>query len=361
MKKFIISNIRNASVITIFRQREGIYMDAEYQRISDIWPLTKRQLLIDSLINGYDVPKFYFHEFNPPKRIKGHSFNHAVIDGKQRLMSIWGFLNNDFPLAEDFEFIEDDSIKMGGLTYKEVSDKYPEIRDLFNATFLDIVTIIVEDVEFIEDMFSRLNEAMPLNAAEKRNAFGGPMPKAIRRLAKHSFFSNKIPFKNARFRYLELATKFLFINHNMISYAEKIPDTSKKRLDEFVKSYKVNNRKISAKKNRETLELEKGCEEILSAMEKVFVNIDPLLRSIGMIIIYFILFCDVELNAIKRKDLVNFKKKREENRRIAEEDMAGADYDLLEFDRLIQSPNDKSALKFRLDVIENFLGFVEKE
>lgn len=361
MKKFIISTIRNASVITIFRQREYIYMDAKYQRISDIWPLTKRQLLIDSLINGYDIPKFYFHEFNPPRRIKGHSFNHAVIDGKQRLMSIWGFLNNDFPLAEDFEFIEDDSIKMGGLTYKEVSDKYPEIRDIFNATFLDIVTIIVEDVEFIEDMFSRLNEAMPLNAAEKRNAFGGPMPKAIRRLAGHPFFENEIPFKNARFRYLELATKFIFIYHNMTSDDGKIPDTSKKRLDEFVKSYKANNRKISAKKNRETLELEKGCEEILSAMEKVFVNTDPLLRSIGMIIIYFILFCDVELNAIKRRGLVNFTKRREENRRIAEEDIAGADYDLLEFDRLIQSPNDKSALKFRLDIIENFLGFVEEE
>jgi len=357
MKKFIISNIRNASVITIFRQREDIYMDAEYQRISDIWPLTKRQLLIDSLINGYDVPKFYFHEFNPPKRIKGHSFNHAVIDGKQRLLSIWGFLNNDFPLAEDFEFIEDDSIKMGGLTYKEVSDKYPEIRDLFNATFLDIVTIIVDDVEFIEDMFSRLNEAMPLNAPEKRNAFGGPMPRVIRRLAKHALFTKKIPFKNARFRYLDLATKFLFIYREMTPENGEIPDTSKSYLDEFVKSYRSKNRKVALKKKRKALNLENGCNDILSAMEKVFVNSDTLLRSTGMIIIYFILFCDVELASIKRRDLLSFNNRRAENRRIAEKDITKANYDLLEFDRLIQSPNDKSALKFRLDVLEEYLGY----
>lgn len=356
MKKFLLANIRNASVISIYNQREEIYLEAEYQRISDIWPMTKRQLLIDSLLNGYDIPKFYFHEFHPAKKIGNSSFNYAIIDGKQRLSSIWSFINNEFPLADDFEYQADISLGLQGLTYREISESHPNIRDLFNAISLDITTIVTDDTEIIEDMFSRLNEAVPLNAAEKRNAFGGPVPKAIKRLAQHDFFKTNIPFKNARYRYLDLATKFLFLYQKFYIEGE-MPDTSKKHLDGFVKYHKASNKKKMEKLNKEIRNSEKGCKEILSIMNGVFTKSDELLRSVGMIIIYFILFCDVEKGAVKRKDLIEFKEKRKDNRTLAEEDLKDADYDLLEFDRLIQSPNNKSALIFRLKILEEFFGF----
>ena len=127
-----------------------------------------------------------------------------------------------------------------------------------------------------------------------------------------------------------------------------------------MKYYKASN---TAKKGRQGIldkeirKPEQGCEEILSAMNRVFTNSDELLWSIGMIIIYFILFCDVEIGGVKRKDLLSFKKARKDNRELAEEDLKDADYDLLEFDRLIQSPNNKSALTFRLEILEKYLGF----
>lgn len=37
--------------------------------------------------------------------------------------------------------------------------------------------------------------------------------------------------------------------------------------------------------------------------------------------------------------------------------MEEADFDLIEFDRLTQSPNDAAALKFRLGVLNKFIGF----
>lgn len=48
----------------------------------------------------------------------------------------------------------------------------------------------------IEDMYSRLNEAVPLNAAEKRNTLGGIMANLIRKIADHDFFRNYVAFKN---------------------------------------------------------------------------------------------------------------------------------------------------------------------
>jgi hypothetical protein len=44
---------------------------------------------------------------------------------------------------------------------------------------------------------------------------------------------------------------------------------------------------------------------------------------------------------------------RDANRKKAEEKLADADYDLLEFDRYTQSPNDAGAMKFRLRAILN--------
>lgn len=54
---------------------------------------------------------------------------------------------------------------------------------------LPIVCVNTEndDLDLIEDMFSRLNEAVPLNADEKRDAIGGPMTKVIKYVSSNSF------------------------------------------------------------------------------------------------------------------------------------------------------------------------------
>ena len=49
--------------------------------------------------------------------------------------------------------------------------------------------------------------------------------------------------------------------------------------------------------------------------------------------------------------MADFDNKRENNRKKAEEDIAKANYDLLEFDRYAQSPNDGYAIKFRLKIL----------
>src|SRR5207249_1174902 len=222
-----------SSVSYVYDERDEIMLDPPYQRLGDIWPEDKRQLLIDSILNGFDIPKIYFHEFIPPKRRKGAIFNYAIVDGKQRLESIWGFMDGKFALADDFKYFHDHKVAAGGMTYRDLALQYPKLKSRFDATSLPIILIQTRDVELIEEMFSRLNEAVPLNAAEKRNAFGGPLPPIIRELSKHKFFDDKLPYGNRRYRHLDLATKFLYIEHN-----RKFTDTKKTYLDQFVRSYK---------------------------------------------------------------------------------------------------------------------------
>ena len=90
-------------------------------------------------------------------------------------------------------------------------------------------------------------------------------------------------------------------------------------------------------------------------MAAVFTNKDSLLRQVGMVTVYYHLFRlarnDGWISQITRKKLVDFDKRREANAKLAEENLAKADYDLIEFDRYAQSPNDAGALKFRLRVM----------
>lgn len=339
---FRTSKPDNFSIVSSFHEKDSFWMDPPYQRQGDIWTPEKRQFLIDSLLNGFDLPKIYLHEFYPEKKVKGRPYKYAVIDGKQRLSTIWQFMDDDLALSEDFVYFKDPDKKLAGLTHREIGEQFPLIKDTFNAITLPIVTILTEDIEMIEEMFSRLNDGVPLNAAEKRNTFGGPAPIAIRRLATHKFFTTKLPFTNKRYRHFDLAAKFLFF----AAHANGPRDSKKAYLDEFVKecksggAAKVENARKSAKK-------------VLDGMSKLFVAKDELLQSVGMVTLYYLLAA--ERSDVKRKKLANFEKLRKENREIAEQDITKGNYDLLEFDRYSQSPNDAIAMKFRLKVLNGFL------
>src|SRR4051812_31478322 len=82
------------SVILTYLDREKVFMEPDYQRQSNVWSEEKKQLLIDSIINWFDIPKLYFHEFPESKLIEKKKRKYAVVDGKQRLLAIWGFINN---------------------------------------------------------------------------------------------------------------------------------------------------------------------------------------------------------------------------------------------------------------------------
>ena len=67
---------------------DAIDENAPYQREGAVWSLEQQQLFIDSLLNGYDVPKIYLHDL----RGKHPTKVYAIVDGKQRLTTIWRFL-----------------------------------------------------------------------------------------------------------------------------------------------------------------------------------------------------------------------------------------------------------------------------
>jgi hypothetical protein len=345
---FRVMQMQNSSVLYLHSIRDRIMLDPEYQRMGGVWPSDKKALLIDTIINEFDIPKIYFHDlvdYGKPNK-KGYEF--AIVDGRQRLEAVWGFINGEFPLSDDFEYFRDSSVKAKGLTYSQLASKYPQLKLIFDARTLSVFVVQTDDIELIEEMFSRLNEAVPLNAAEKRNAFGGSLPGLVREISVHAFFRKFIKIKNNRYQHLDLATKLLYL-----TYSKNIEDTKKIYLDNFFKRNK-------GRRKEHFTETVKALRETLDLMTSCFIHNDPLLKSAGMIVLYYLLFKHAPSNAqgkirIPRSKLLAFEKARDENRARAEENIEDADFNLLEFDRLTQTPNDSYAIRFRLERMQPFV------
>ncbi|MES2132674.1 MAG: DUF262 domain-containing protein [Bacteroidota bacterium] len=342
---------KNSNILRLQFEKDIILFNPEYQRNGDIWPIEKRQLLIDSILNDYDIPKLYFHvlPFEQKKKI-GKEF--AVIDGRQRIETILKFIGGEFPLSQYFEYLRDPKVKAANLYYKDIAEHYPKLKMSFESFELPITCVETDDMDLIDDMFLRLNEAVPLNSAEKRNAIGGPLVKSIKKLSNEPFFKNKVKFSNKRFQFLEVSVRLLFIEHYQQQKVARIYDTKKTFLDALVENYKSDSKLKVA-------DIEKITLQVLTNMSSVFSDHDPLLRTQSIIPIYYLLFRDIlykRLKNITRKHLLNFRDEIKKNKDLAERDIKLANYDLIEFDRLsLQGTNDAGSIKERYRILVEYL------
>lgn len=164
---------RNWSVFTTHQRKKKIDPKPQYQR-GPVWNQAKQQLLIDTMLRQYDMPKFYLR-----KLPKGSKYEHEVIDGQQRLLAVWGFMADEFPIALD----TDPFPEFGDLSGKYYSQLPGDVLDRFGMYELTVVEVIDATEDEIRDLFLRLQEGVSLNPAEKRNAMLGNMRDFIYNLA----------------------------------------------------------------------------------------------------------------------------------------------------------------------------------
>lgn len=142
----------------------------EYQREKSLWPVEKKVTLIDSILRDIDIPKLYFN------RRKGSTIE--VIDGQQRLWSIWEFLNEDFPYKFDGK-----SLIFSNLDKSQ--------RDAIKNYKFQVTVFDDADEDYLRMLFIRLQLGFLLNTGEKLHALTGRMKRLIfDNLAKRPFVAN---------------------------------------------------------------------------------------------------------------------------------------------------------------------------
>ena len=184
---------KNWTISIVARRKERINPKPQYQRTS-VWSLKKKQLLIDSILRGYDVPKFYLRTSDEPE------YEHEVVDGQQRLRTIWEFVEGDFELGDD-----SNDLPQGDLTGCKYSQLPSDVLDQIDLYELNIH--IIEDATDLEirELFLRLQEGVSLNPAEKRNAMPGNMRDFVANLAEEHRVFPLTSIKNNRFAWDNLA------------------------------------------------------------------------------------------------------------------------------------------------------------
>jgi hypothetical protein len=350
--------------------RGRMEMSPPYQRRSNLWGRWKKAHLIDSIINGFDIPKFYVADFTRgPSALNQSKKPYAVIDGKQRFEAIFSYLDDEFPLNPTSTYQADPDINIANLTYTELRNKYPKIaKDLQN--FVPVVMSVASDSQqLIEQLFVRLNSGVAINGAERRNAMPGPVPPMVRDITVHPFFGDRVRFSKDRMQEFNLAAKLL-----MFEFDESLGDSKARNLDQFVNHayqstvdiVKARDTANAKRSVREAQRLDGELEEkvapyqlaeervllTLDRMTNIFSTKDPLLKKQDEIPVYYwVIRNSAHAGREFRDFLAQFEPSVMDNMRLSRIAPDQADPELLNYYSHLRTSNDKASLQARYEML----------
>jgi len=319
-------------------EQEKLDLKPSYQRRSDLWPLKYKQLLLNSVLNNYDIPKIYLADFTYiSSKLNEERKPYAVIDGKQRFTTFFNFFSDQLRLDETPVFFNGIQLDLGGMSYANLKIKYPQLAERVEEFTPTVMSVITDRFEDVQELFIRLNLNVSISGPERRNAMPGPLPEIIRDLSVHQFFRVCASFPNSRGQDLNATAKFLLME-NVRSFAA----TKRRELDRFVESGK----------NHDRADFESEAAAVtstLDSMSTVFVEQDPLTTGQAQLTVYYWLVrtCDPGIRHEIRPFLMFFEEERASARRSANARAKGADIpapdqSMLRYNTLVRSPDDKA-------------------
>lgn len=166
--------------------------DLAIQRKDNIWDLERKSLIIHSILYGYPIPPIFSVEKN--------NTLYNFIDGKQRLTSIFEYIDNKYKLSDNTPDVND--IKIAGCKFEDLNEEEQNEIILSNISITFLKNI--EEYE-IEEMFFRLNNGVALTKMELTRAMAtGKVMNYVNEVAATNFFSNIIALTDgARKRYTD--------------------------------------------------------------------------------------------------------------------------------------------------------------
>lgn len=326
-------------------RRSKIDMSPSYQRRGKLWSPTDKAYLIDSILNGFDVPKLYVADFTwGDSKLNKKRLPYAIIDGKQRFEAIFDFYDGAITLNDDFVYRENPSLKLAGLGYQDLVKNHTDVSEIFDTYNLSVMGVVASNEEPINELFIRLNRSKPLTGAEIRNAMSGPAPQLFRKVARHDFFAKYVAFSVQRGQDLNAAAKLI-----MFEYEDQLSETKKRNMDQFTRD--------AVKADRGKLELAaRRVLDTVDVMTEIFLPSDRLLVSSGSIPVYYWFVRSVPEKSYRfvRQFLIEFEDARRENRRLSSSapQSHAIDRELIDFDNFNRSTNDQASHTGRFGILQ---------
>ena len=225
--------------------KDTIDFNSPIQRKSGMWDAKRKSMLIHSIMMNsiYSVPTVYFRK----DMIADKKYQYSVIDGIQRITTVFDFIDNKFPLTEVPPVILD------GTAY-DVSGKY--YSDLEQDCQQEIIRFKLRIEAFepedgdteeyvnstIEEVFSRLNSAVPLTSAQLCKAKAGTdVAILLNELLTSKFFTESASFTKSQLKASDdqrcLLQAMMLLDRNYIPGFE-FKDFSETSLMQYAESIK---------------------------------------------------------------------------------------------------------------------------
>ncbi|MFM0282357.1 DUF262 domain-containing protein [Paraburkholderia sediminicola] len=189
----------------IYKRRDR-YEIPEWQR-GEVWNTERKQQLIDSILRGWKLPKFYFLRLDDDEL--------EVVDGQQRLAAVYEFFANELNLSEE------STGTFGGPFYKDLKPKFSDAFDDFEIEFDEIEEASEEE---LKQFFQRLQQGLPLSSSEKLNSVHSKLRDFCRSLTKHGFFVESVALGDTRLAHFDIATKVATIEVEGIEASLRFED-----------------------------------------------------------------------------------------------------------------------------------------
>lgn len=180
----------------------SIVVDHPIQRRGDQWKEYDKSLLIHSMLSGYIVPAMYFiKELTGEVNSKGKPASaYYVLDGKQRLLNSFQFMDDEFAISEGISGIEtdDDYVEIAGLTFSEMPEDLQENIKRYVFTVYNLEDCTDDE---IEDNFYRINNGVALTKGQKtRVKFGTDIARFLDEILGSKFYKEVCHFTTPQIR-----------------------------------------------------------------------------------------------------------------------------------------------------------------
>ncbi len=211
--------------VILSKLKKGEILIPPYQR-KFVWTENKKSKFIESLLINIPIPYLFLAD-TPSGDLE-------IIDGVQRLLTIYSFCKNDSKLElDDLDYCKEELRlknleklpKLNGICFTDLLES--RRKRFLNKTIRAIVLTEKADEDVRFDLFERINTGSDsLKAMEKRRgAFQGRFTDFIKEIATNSLFTSTLNItdnKKKRREDEELALRFFAYSDNYLNFTKSV-------------------------------------------------------------------------------------------------------------------------------------------
>ena len=137
-----------------------------YGRNSEPWSVEQQALLVKTVLNGWDMPKFYLADFTyGVTPLMEQRKPYAVIDGRQRFEALFGFMDEKVALdvtpiqSGGLRHTTEEVLVLEGATMRDLMMRHPGLVGRFENFGLSVMSVIADTQEDVEELMRRLEHS----------------------------------------------------------------------------------------------------------------------------------------------------------------------------------------------------------